>query len=69
MAKEDPLQEKHKGLGRKPPNIRKIRTGWCTFCKESYPLKRTPRLGYLCPNCGGHMMGNHPGITHEFYRG
>jgi len=69
MARIDPLQEKHKGLGMKPSKTRKIRTGWCPFCKASHPLKRTPDIGYLCPTCGGRLFGNHPGITHEFYRG
>jgi len=68
-SKKDPLLEIHKGLGRKPGNTKKIRTGWCPFCKEPHPLKRIPGIGYLCPTCGGAMVGNQPGITRRIYRG
>lgn len=66
----DLLYQQHHGLGRKPVNTKKIRHGWCTFCKESHPLENLIRgIGYLCPTCGGCLMGNHPGIERHFYRG
>jgi len=66
---KDYLEEKHQGMGRKPSNTKRIRTGWCMFCQESHPLKRILGIGYLCPTCGGHMSGNHPGITRHIYHG
>ncbi len=69
MSKKDPLQEIYKGLGRKPSTTKKIRTGWCGFCQKPVPLKRSGKLGYLCPTCNGHVWGNHPGITRHLYRG
>lgn len=58
-----------KGLGRKPNTTKRIRTGWCGFCQKAQPLKQIPGLGYLCPDCGGRLLGNHPGITRHIYHG
>lgn len=67
--RKDPLQEIYKGLGKKPANTKRIRTGWCGFCQQPVPLKNTSGIGYLCPVCGGRVWGNHPGITRHIYHG
>lgn len=69
MSKRDPLEEVHKGLGRKPSSTKRIRTGWCSFCRIPVELKRTKGIGYLCPKCGGHVWGNKPGITRQIFHG
>jgi len=66
---QDPLWNVPRGLGRKPPTTRQIRTGWCGFCQEPHPLHLIKGVGYLCPKCGGRLLGNHPGITRHIYRG
>jgi len=65
---KDPLEEKHKGLGRKPAATRRTRTGWCGFCRQTAPLKMIRGVGYLCPICGGRLLGNAPGISRNIYK-
>jgi hypothetical protein len=65
----DPLRCRIKGLGKKPTGVKKIRTGWCPFCDIAVPLKVTPRIGYLCPQCGGRVVGDHPGQVRHVYPG
>lgn len=67
MAK-DYLKQKHPGLGRKPANTKRVRSGWCQFCKEVHPAVRTRGIGYLCPTCGGLMVGTAPDIDRKFIR-
>lgn len=69
MTPKDILHQKIKGMGRKPPNTRAIRAGWCGFCQQSTPLKLTKGIGYLCPRCGGRLKGDHPGITRRIFKG
>ena len=66
---EDFLKETYKGLGKKPANTKRIRTGWCGFCQKPAPLKGIKGIGCLCPTCGGRLWGNHPGITRHIFRG
>ena len=66
---KDPLKETHKGLGRKPSTTRRIRTGWCGFCRQVAPLTRIRGIGYLCPTCGGHLFGDAPEITRYIFKG
>ena len=69
MDKQPSMKPEHyKGLGHKS-HVKQIRTGWCGFCQKSAPLKRVRGIGYLCPICGGHLLGKHPGITRQIYHG
>jgi len=54
--------------------MKRIKTYYCGFCRKVVKEPNKVHVGgkrwwYLCPTCGGYLLGDSPGISREIYKG